>query len=114
MDGANLRDYLTDAIKYWEPRRILYNLVLAAIFLFHYVRALPGSKGLISLNSVLFLIVLAVLANVVYCAAYLVDIFAQASGLRENWRRDRWILFTIGLIFAAILTRFWALGIFSQ
>jgi hypothetical protein len=42
-----------------------------------------------------------------------VDIFAQTSGFREQWRNLRWVLFAIGLVFAAILTRFWSMGLFS-
>ena len=59
---------MSDAIRYWEPRRILYNLVLAAIVLACFIVALPVSKGLITLDSVLVLFLLAVLANVAYCA----------------------------------------------
>jgi len=55
---------------------------------------------------------LAVLANVAYCAAYVVDVFVQMSGFREQWRAYRWMLFFIGMSFAAILARFWALGMF--
>jgi hypothetical protein len=40
---------------------------------------------------------LAVVANVAYGAAYLVDIFAHMSGLRELWRSPRWILSGVGL-----------------
>jgi hypothetical protein len=31
METVQWRDYLGNAIRYWEPRRILYNLLLAAI-----------------------------------------------------------------------------------
>ena len=55
---------------------------------------------------------LAVLANVAYCAAYLPDLFAQASGFRDSWRRYRWILFAIGLLFAGVITRYWAIAFF--
>jgi hypothetical protein len=112
MEAATLREYLTDAISYWEPRRIGYNLVLTAIVVIYFLLGLPGSKTRISLDALLFLTALAVLANVGYCAAYVVDIFAQASGFRDRWRNLRWLLFTVGLIFAGILTRFWAVGIF--
>jgi len=113
MGSATVREYLTDAIRYWEPRRILFNLALAALFLFYFVRAFPLSKTVFSLDSVLLLILLAVLANVAYSTAYVVDIFAQASAFRERWRGLRWCLFVIGLIVAAILTRFWAFVVFE-
>lgn len=112
MEAASLREYVTDAIRYWEPRRIGYNLVLTAIVVVYFLLGLPGSKARISLDALLFLTALAVVANVSYCAAYVVDMFAQASGFRERWRSLRWLLFTIGLLFAGILTRFWAIGIF--
>jgi uncharacterized membrane protein YczE len=59
------------------------------------------------------LFMMAVLANVAYCAAYLVDVFAQMSHYRELWFSARWIVFTVGLTFAAVLTRFFCLGLFS-
>jgi hypothetical protein len=33
MDTTNLRESVTDAIRFWEPRRLIYNAVLAAIVL---------------------------------------------------------------------------------
>jgi hypothetical protein len=113
MDTATLRESLTDSIRYWEPRRIIYNLVLAAITTIYFVIGLPPSKHALSVNSLLFIFLLAVLANVAYCAAYLADVFAQLSGFREIWRSYRWVLFVIGLLFAAVITRFWALAMFS-
>ena len=56
---------------------------------------------------------LAVLANVAYCAAYVVDIFAQVSGYRELWQKYRWLLFVVGLLFAGVITRFWSLAFFN-
>ena len=89
MDTATIREWATDAIRYWEPRRVVYNAVLAAIVITYFAIGLPSSKQLLNLNFVLFLFLLAVLANVCYCAAYLVDIFAQTSGFRELWQRYR-------------------------
>jgi hypothetical protein len=114
METVQWRDYLGDAIRYWEPRRILYNLLLASIVAFHFVKGLPFSKTVVQFNSVLFLFILAVLANVAYCAAYVPDVFAQMSSVRSSWLRYRWALFVIGLAFAAILTHFWSLAMFGH
>jgi hypothetical protein len=112
MDGATIREYTTEAIQYWEPRRIVYNLVLATIVGIYFF--ISGRyRQPFSFNGFLLLVLLCVLANVAYCAAYPVDIFAQMSGFRERWRNLRWILFSIGLLFAAILTRFWSMGLFG-
>ncbi len=83
MDAQSLREAVTSAIRYWEPRRFIYNLVLAVVVLACFGLNFPASKSTISVDFVLLLFLLAVLANVAYCAAYLVDIFASASGYRE-------------------------------
>jgi len=113
MDAQTFRESLTGAIRYWEPRRLFYNVVLAAIVLIYFGINYPATKSLVSIDSVLFLFLLVVLANVAYCAAYLVDIFVSASSYRDQWRRRRWIIFVIGLLFAGIITRFFALGVFQ-
>ena len=110
--GSTLRDYFTDAIKFWEPRRVIYNSVLAVIVALYFATGYPASKSALSVDFVLGLFLLAVAANVAYCAAYLVDMFVQASGFREVWQRSRWVLFVIGTTFAAIITRFMAIGMF--
>ncbi len=112
MEKADLRDYATDAIRFWEPWRLLYNLTLAVIVIIYFAIAYPDSKSSLSLDFCLGLFLLAVIANIAYCAAYLVDIFAQASGFRDLWRRYRKLLFIIGTLFAAIITRFIAMGMF--
>jgi hypothetical protein len=67
----------------------------------------------LSIDFCLGLSLLAVLANIAYCSAYIVDIFAQASGFRDVWQRYRIALFVTGTLFAAILTRFVAMGMFA-
>ena len=114
MDRANLRDYATDAIKFWEPWRLLYNLVLAAIVIIYFAVGYPSSKASLTVDFCLGVFLLAVIANVAYCAAYIADIFAQASGFREVWQKYRRVLFVIGTLFAAIITRFIAMGMFQS
>jgi hypothetical protein len=108
-----LREIATNSIRYWEPRRLLYNAVLALIVLWYFFAGWPESKSALSLDLVLLFVVLAVLANVAYCGAYVADVFVQFSGLRSLWFRIRWVLLTVGIVLAAIITRFWALGLFS-
>jgi hypothetical protein len=114
MDSSDLRDYVTDAIKFWEPWRIAYNLVLTAIVAIYFMISYPSSRKMLSLDFCLGLFLLAVIANVAYCAAYVVDIFAQASRFREQRQRYRVIVFAVGTTFAAIITRFVAMGIFQS
>lgn len=117
MEYFTLREAVSNAIKFWEPRRIVYNLVLAAIVIGHmvyFLKTLAVIRSSMSFDGVLGLFLLAVLANVAYCAAYPVDLFAQWSSYRETWLRYRWILFVLGVTFAAILTRFFSMGMFSR
>ena len=113
MDAPAFRESINDAIRFWELRRLAYNALLAVIVLFYFLRAYPASKAVLTLDSILGLFLLAVLANVAYCAAYLADAFAQWSSYRDHWRQYRWILFAVGMLFAGILTRFVAIGMFS-
>jgi len=112
MNAASLREYATDAIRFWEPWRIAYNLVLTAVVAVYFMVGYPLSRTVLSVDFCLGLFLLAVIANVAYCAAYIVDIFAQASGFREIWQRYRWLLLAIGTTFAAVITRFVAMGMF--
>lgn len=104
---APFRDLLNDAIRYWEPRRIPYNVALTAVVLGWVAFTWPHFRTAITLPSALFLFVLAVLANACYCAAYLADIPMQYSSFRGRWQRWRWGIWLLGTLFAASLTYFW-------
>ena len=112
MERADLRDYTKDAIQFWDPRRIIYNLALAAIVIVYFAIGYPASKAALTMDFCLGLFLMAVLANVAYCAAYIVDIFAQASGFRDVWRRYRIALFVTVTLFAAIITKIYCHGMF--
>lgn len=101
------RELLTDAVRYWEPRRIVYNLVLAAVVLAWIVFSWPHFRPALTLSSLLLLAFLALLANACYCAAYLVDIPMQGSPLSIIWKRRRWGLWLIGTLFAILLANYW-------
>src|SRR5689334_9116926 len=87
MTETTARAALSDAIRYWEPRRILYNFALLGVVATLYFTNLPESRANISTDSLQVLFVLAVLANVAYCAAYIVDVVAQLSSFRPTWFR---------------------------
>jgi hypothetical protein len=87
--------------------------VLAIVVLLHFVGAWPGSRERLSFDLALGIFFLAVLANVAYCTAYIADLFVQFAGLHEAWHRGRIILLTVGILFAATITHFFAKGIFG-
>jgi hypothetical protein len=103
---SRLSAYAANALRYWEPRRLIYNGALAAVVLAHVVLDWPGSREKLSVDLVLGFFLLAVLANVAYSAVYVVDLFVQFSGLDRPWRVGRQVLLFIGTAFAAIITHF--------
>jgi len=100
----SLRDIMTDAIRYWERRRLYYNLILALIVVGMGLVIWPQSLKLLEFSTLLWLFVLAALANVCYTAAYIVDIGFQLSAYRAGWLRWRLALWIFGTVLAAALT----------
>jgi hypothetical protein len=98
--------YVANGLRYWEPRRVIYNGVLAVVVIVHVMLAWPSAREKLTSDVVLSLFILAVLANVAYCAVYVVDLFVQFSGLDTEWRRGRVVLLIVGTAFAATLAHF--------
>jgi hypothetical protein len=114
MEGLSIRECISSAIRYWEPRRVLYNIVLAAVVGIYFWTGWPDSKHVLTADSILVLFLMAVLANVPYCAAYLVDVFAADLRFSRGVELVALDRFTIGTAFAAVLTRFFAFGMFGR
>jgi hypothetical protein len=94
-----MKDIITETIRYWEPRRLVYNVVLAltvlAVGWYHH----PSVSGL-AWQPVLGLLLLAVIANGLYCTAYVADIFGQMSDYQQSWKRHRWLVLAAGTVLA--------------
>lgn len=101
------RTILADALGYWERRRILYNLLLVAVVFMWIVSTWPHFRPAFTWSSLLALLVLALFANLCYCAAYVADLPMQYSSFRQFWRRWRWGLFAVGTLFAIVLANYW-------
>ena len=104
---SSMHDVLSDAIRYWEPRRVFYNLFLVVIVGCVAATFWADVRGHLSFELMLGLVVLAVLANVCYCAAYVVDIPMQFSVFRDGWRHWRWLLWAFGACFSIALAAYW-------
>lgn len=60
MESCNgFRQYIDEAVKFWEPRRILYNLLLTAVTVFWFVLGWSHFRPGINLQLLLVLLVLA-------------------------------------------------------
>ena len=102
-----LQDNLRDAIRYWEIRRILYNLVLAAAAVWWVVGTWPHFLPAYRMRTIPALIVLAGLANLCYCAVYVVEALVQGAGGGDAWRlRRRW-LWGVGMLLALLIENYW-------
>lgn len=94
-------EHITSALRFWEPARLVYNLVLVAV-----VIAWLGASVVLAPRAgpILTLVVCAAAANLLYCLAYPVDLFVQASDFRQGWRRlGRPLLFLAGTLLAVAL-----------
>ena len=106
MSSGDFRPLLTDAIRYWEPRRLFYNVALASVVAVHFFLQLPHSQAALSLDLGLSLFILAVLANVAFSAVYVPDLAMQISGYRDTWLKNRWLLLLLGTAFACAIANF--------
>jgi hypothetical protein len=94
-------------IRYWELRRVWYNLALALLVVWWIVRTWPHFAPVMTLESLGKLLVLALIANVCYSTAYVVDFAVQASAMGPGWRRWRWLLWLAGTLFALFFATYW-------
>jgi Mn2+/Fe2+ NRAMP family transporter len=109
-NSPTFHDVLSNALAYWEKRRLLYNAVLVGIALLMFLVGQSETRSLLSVSGAVVFLMLAVAANLLYTVAYLPDIALQLSAYRESWLRWRKGLFWFGLVFAALLT-VWVMGV---
>lgn len=105
--------FVAEALRYWEPRRVFYNLVLAAVVAGHMVTKWSSVREYLSINYLLLFFFLAILANVCYCAVYAVDLFVRFSGLEGSWQKARPVVLIVGTAFAGVIAHFFGTGILS-
>jgi hypothetical protein len=60
---STARDILRNALRYREPRRVPFNIVLASIFLGWVVFTWPHFRPALTLQSLWYLLILGALAN---------------------------------------------------
>jgi hypothetical protein len=105
--SGSFPELFSDAIRFWEPLRIFYNLVLIAITLLWLVATWPHFRVALTLTSLGQLVIFGLIANICYCAAYLADIPIQHTSFGIARKHRRWILWSIGTLFAIVLANYW-------
>lgn len=105
--SPSFRELLLASAHYWEPRRLLYNLILFAVCVIWFVGSWPHFRPALHLEYLYPMVFLAIMANICYSAAYVVDIPLLSSSWKSIWLSRRWILFLIGMLFALLLENYW-------
>jgi len=95
------------AVKFWEPRRLVYNALLFAVCVIWVVKTWPHFRPAMTWEALGIMTVLALLANVCYCAAYLAEILIQNATTSAGWNRQRWAIWVVGTLFAIVFENYW-------
>jgi hypothetical protein len=100
---ASAREILADAPGFWEPRRVIYNLVLALCVAGWFVATWPHFRGALTLAHLFDFSILAILANICYTAGDLLDFLMQLSSQRAQWQRSRRLFWAGETVLAVLL-----------
>jgi hypothetical protein len=100
-------NFFASAARFWEPRRLLYNLILLAVVILWIVLTWPHFRPAFVPVTLLPLSFLALLANVCYTMAYLVEAAFRYSKFTAAWIRYRWVLWLLGMLLALLLENYW-------
>ncbi len=104
---APLRETIKESLRFWERGRILYDGILVGVVAAWLVLSWPHFRPAMNWTNLGILIVLGLIMNLFYCAAYLVDLPLMRSEFAETWRKRRWILWLAGMLFAILATNYW-------
>ena len=109
MDGnpSSSSPRFLDAAHFWERHRLWYNAVLTVIVGLWVVLTWPHFRPALNLVVLGKMLVLALLANVAYSAAYVAEFFMQATFPESFLRRARWTVWFAGMLFALVLENYW-------
>ena len=105
--AGSSRKGLRNAARFWEPRRLVYNLLLLGVVLVWVTKTWPHFRPAITLASLEIMTVLALLANLCYCAAYLAEILIQNAASTSSWNRQRWAVWVVGTLLAILFANYW-------
>ena len=106
-EGSSPWKGLAAAARFWEPRRVLYNLLLFGVVVIWVVKSWPHFRPAMTLESLGIMTVLALLANACYCAAYLAEILIQNATSSAAWNRQRWVIWVVGTVLAILFENYW-------
>jgi hypothetical protein len=94
------------APRFWERGRLFYNLLLTAVVLLWLILTWPHFRPALTLPAFAAMMMLAVLANLCYCAAYLAEPLIQQLPV-AYWKRLRWAVWIFGTLVALVFENYW-------
>ena len=97
------RAVFIDGARFWERGRLAYNAVQLLLTGIMVLVCWPQSRNLFVAPNPGTYISLAIAANVLFCAAYLVEAVLQIPLLRPYTRPIRWFVLIGGSVFACFL-----------
>ena len=103
-------DLVRDAVRFWEPMRIVYNLILAAWSMVFWGPEIFSGRLVDLIAGVVVLSVFALAANLCYCVAYPIDLVFQLSPMRPYRTLGRGVLFLCGSTLASAIALWVLLG----
>ena len=98
---------LRDAARFWEKHRLWYNALLFLVLILWVVFTWPHFRPAMNLVALGKMTILALLANLVYCAGYVTEGFVQPLVQRAYWRRMRLVVWVGGMLLALVLANYW-------
>jgi preprotein translocase subunit SecF len=102
QERKTMKEIINESLRYWESRRVAFTAALALVVVASFYIHGSSVAGL-TWQSVAGLLLAAVIANVLYCTAYVADIFVQLSEYQQMWKRHRRALLVTGTALAAAL-----------
>jgi len=103
----SLRELFAASARFWELRRIAYNFLLSLVAVVWVVATWPHFRPGFAMVPLLQFAGLALLANVCYSSAYLLEFSLQVSPLQNSLPRLRRGLWMLGTLLALILENYW-------
>jgi len=104
---SRLPESLANAMRFWEPRRVSYNLLLTAVGVAWLAGTWPHFRPALTPFHSVQVAVLALLANICYCAAYLLDFAVQSSVSHTQALFPRKVIWVLGTVLAIVLENYW-------
>jgi len=107
LNDTSSTNILIKPWRHWETRRLIYNGALALVALTWLVLTWPHFRPAFNIRAGTALLVLALLANVLYSAVYVVEFLADllpAPLARLHWRGIAWAL---GTMLALAMEMYW-------